>query len=79
MRHPISGRTTQSRMVFLLLPSGYSTDELWLSQTNMDINHRQITITGHGKTKPALIITNDFDLPAQLVVRRSMVGGKSHQ
>jgi hypothetical protein len=23
-----------------------------------------------GKTKPALIITNDFDLPAQLVVRR---------
>jgi hypothetical protein len=35
-----------------------------------DKNIRQITITGHGKTKPALIITNDFDLPAQLVVRR---------
>jgi hypothetical protein len=31
---------------------------------------RQIAITGHGKIKPALIITNDFDLKADLVIRK---------
>lgn len=31
---------------------------------------RQVTITGHGKVKPAIIITNDFDLPAEKVVRK---------
>jgi len=31
---------------------------------------RQIAITGHGKIKPALIITNDFDLPCKDVVRK---------
>jgi hypothetical protein len=31
---------------------------------------RQITITGHGKIKPALIITNDFDMPVQEIVRK---------
>ncbi len=31
---------------------------------------RQIAITGHGKIKPALIITNDFDLKADIVIRK---------
>lgn len=31
---------------------------------------RQVAITGHGKIKPALIITNDFDLKTDEVVRK---------
>lgn len=31
---------------------------------------RQIAITGHGKIKPALIISNDFDLKLELIVRK---------
>lgn len=31
---------------------------------------RQIAITGHGKIKPALIITNDFDIKVELIVRK---------
>jgi transposase len=31
---------------------------------------RQISITGHGKIKPALIITNDFDLKVNDIVRK---------
>lgn len=31
---------------------------------------RQIVITGHGKIKPALIITNDFDVPLEQIVRK---------
>lgn len=31
---------------------------------------RQITITGHGKIKPALIITNDFDIPKDLIIKK---------
>lgn len=31
---------------------------------------RQICITGHGKIKPAIIITNDFDLKSEAVVRK---------
>ncbi len=31
---------------------------------------RQVTITGHGKIKPALILTNDFDIPLEKVVRK---------
>jgi hypothetical protein len=31
---------------------------------------RQISITGHGKIKPAIIITNDFDLSVEQVVRK---------
>lgn len=31
---------------------------------------RQVIITGHGKTKPALIISNDFDISLQQVVRK---------
>jgi len=31
---------------------------------------RQIIITGHGKIKPAIIITNDFDLAVEAIVRK---------
>ena len=31
---------------------------------------RQVNITGHGKIKPAIIITNDFDLPLYKIVRK---------
>lgn len=31
---------------------------------------RQINITGHGKIKPAIIITNDFDLALEKIVRK---------
>ena len=31
---------------------------------------RQVIITEHGRTKPALIITNDFELPVEKVVRK---------
>lgn len=31
---------------------------------------RQIVITGHGKEKPAVILTNDFDLTVETVVRK---------
>jgi len=31
---------------------------------------RQITITGNGKIKPAIIITNDFDLPIEKIIRK---------
>ena len=33
-------------------------------------NIRQIVITGHGKEKPAVMLTNDFDLPSANVVRK---------
>lgn len=31
---------------------------------------RQISITGHGRIKPAIIITNDFDLKVETIVRK---------
>lgn len=31
---------------------------------------RQISITGHGKIKPAILITNDFDLPIEKIIRK---------
>jgi hypothetical protein len=33
-------------------------------------NIRQIAITGHGKIKPALLITNDFDKPCAEIIRK---------
>jgi hypothetical protein len=33
-------------------------------------NIRQIAITGHGKIKPALVITNDFDRPRDEIIRK---------
>ena len=44
-------------------------DEIvWLKKYNNNI--RQVSITGHGKIKPATIITNDFDLPVEQIVRK---------
>jgi len=31
---------------------------------------RQIFITGHGKSKPAIVITNDFDVPTGEIIRK---------
>jgi len=31
---------------------------------------RQISITGHGKTKPAIIITIDFELDTEKIIRK---------
>lgn len=39
-----------------------------LKKYNKDI--RQVSITGHGRIKPATIITNDFDLPLEQIVRK---------
>jgi len=33
-------------------------------------NLRQIAITGHGKIKPALLITNEFDKPCSFLIRK---------
>lgn len=38
--------------------------------TGYEGNIRQINITGHGKIKPAIIITNDFDLALEKIVRK---------
>lgn len=38
--------------------------------TGYDQDIRQITITGNGKIKPAVIITNDTDLPVEQIVRK---------
>ena len=38
--------------------------------TGYDQDIRQITITGNGKIKPAVIITNDFDLTIEKVIRK---------
>ena len=35
-----------------------------------DKDIRQITITGNGKIKPAIIITNDSDLPVEQIIRK---------
>jgi hypothetical protein len=40
------------------------------SKTGKPKSIRQIIITGHGKSKPALIITNDFEMPLEKVVRK---------
>jgi hypothetical protein len=40
------------------------------SKTEEQKQIRQIIITGHGKVKPALIITNDFDIKTEKVVRK---------
>lgn len=55
--------------------SGHKTRELKVIDQALFIKSygkeiRQIAITGHGKIKPALIITNDFDLNVEVVVRK---------
>jgi transposase len=43
-------------------------ETIFLKGYNKDI--RQISITGHGKIKPATIISNDFDLTIEQVIRK---------
>ena len=43
-------------------------EQLFLKGYNDTI--RQVSITGHGKIKPAIIITNEFDLPADQLIRK---------
>ena len=43
-------------------------EQVFLKEYDKDI--RQITITGNGKIKPAVIITNDFDLSIEKVIRK---------
>ena len=43
-------------------------EQVFLKGYEKDI--RQITITGNGKIKPAVVITNDFDLAIEKVVRK---------
>jgi len=45
--------------------SGYRSEKTGKSRTV-----RQIIITGHGRIKPAVILTNDFDLSVEAVVRK---------
>jgi hypothetical protein len=44
---------------------GYKTEKTDKAKTV-----RQIVITGHGKIKPAVMLTNDFDLPMNAVIRK---------
>lgn len=41
-----------------------------VSLKDYDQKVRQIIITGHGKIKPAVVITNDFDLPTEKIIRK---------
>jgi hypothetical protein len=43
-------------------------EKVFLKEYNGDI--RQISITGHGRIKPAIILTNDLDLKTEEVVRK---------
>ena len=42
----------------------------YCDETGAQKQIRQVAITGNGKVKPALIITNDFDISAETVVRK---------
>ena len=42
----------------------------YCDETGASKEIRQVAITGNGKVKPALIITNDFDISAETVVRK---------
>jgi len=44
--------------------------EEYVSLNGYEEKIRQINITGHGKIKPAIIITNDFDMPIEYIVRK---------
>lgn len=54
------GNTTRNVFVY--------DEHIFLKGYGKDI--RQIAITGHGKLKPALLITNDFELPVEMAVRK---------
>lgn len=42
----------------------------YISLKGYDEQIRQITITGHGKVKPAVIITNEFDVTVENIIRK---------
>jgi hypothetical protein len=42
----------------------------YCDETGIPTEIRQVAITGNGKVKPALIITNDFDISTEAVVRK---------
>jgi hypothetical protein len=60
IRVPCAGQTTRTLGVY--------DERTFLKGYGKEI--RQIAITGHGKIKPALLITNDFDLPVDVAVRK---------
>ena len=43
-------------------------EQVFLKKYDKDI--RQITITGNGKIKPAVMITNEFDLTTEKIIRK---------
>jgi transposase len=43
-------------------------EKIYLKDYGKEI--RQIAITGHGKIKPALVITNDFDEEVEIIIRK---------
>jgi hypothetical protein len=57
-------RTLKVHEQYVTLP-GYTDEKTGKAKTV-----RQIIITGHGKIKPAVIITNDFELAVQAIVRK---------
>ena len=57
-------RTLKVRDQYITL-NGYCSHK-----TNKPKQIRQVIITGHGKIKPALIITNDFDIKTEAIVRK---------
>jgi hypothetical protein len=42
----------------------------YCDETGVSMKIRQVAITGNGKVKPALIITNDFEISTETVVRK---------
>jgi len=60
IRVACAGNTTRNVFVY--------DEKIFLKGYGKDI--RQIAITGHGKLKPALLITNDFELPVEIAVRK---------
>jgi len=60
IRVEMAGNKKRSLMVY--------DENIYLKGYNKII--RQISITNHGKIKPAMIITNDFDLPVEKIVRK---------
>jgi len=55
--------------------AGNKKRSLWVMDEQINLKGygkaiRQISITGHGKIKPAIIITNDFDLAVEQIVRK---------
>jgi len=67
IRVEASGLKKRSLKVYeqFVILAGYKDEKTGLPKTI-----RQIIITGHGKIKPAVMLTNDFDLPLETVIRK---------